>query len=123
MQKKYLLILVLILGFIGASISPGVNISTKEILFFRVDYIVHFFSYFVLSISLYYLFNIRKRNSFVFLLAILVLIVIAISTECIQILIPKRQFDFADMILNISGVLVALIIMIIQNKVSLSDNN
>jgi VanZ family protein len=68
----------------------------------RLDYIWHFFYYFLFVISFFFW---HKNDLKVFkLLVILILSVsLAIANECMQIYVPSRSFNPNDLLANVLG--------------------
>ena len=73
----------------------------------------HFISYFIAGITGFLAYP-ETRNFFKLLISLLLL---AIFLEIIQIWIPKRSFEFLDMLSNNSGVVIGLGVIQIFNKI------
>ncbi|KAI8355077.1 hypothetical protein EDC96DRAFT_546188 [Choanephora cucurbitarum] len=79
-----------ILGFAPVHLSEHIN-----------DKVLHFFVFFILSMLLYFLWDLSiKLNT---ILASSILIIIATGSELIQGLLPYRTFDLYDILSNILG--------------------
>ncbi|KAI8070477.1 hypothetical protein BC940DRAFT_296212 [Gongronella butleri] len=86
----FLLILMGVLGFAPIHMHENVN-----------DKVLHFMTFCILSICIYYLWNLSFQRN----LALTggVLLVMAIGSEFIQGLLPYRTFDVWDIVANLSG--------------------
>jgi hypothetical protein len=84
---------------------------------FQLDHILHFIGYF--SFFLYYLIGSRKglqlfeRKPFFKLL--LIMLVVSVGTEALQLFIPARRFTGADLLSNVTGVLLGTGVIIIRD--------
>ncbi len=65
---------------------------------------MHFVQYGVLSFLLYRAFRTRFDDSGLFVAAFLAGTFVGVLDECIQWIVPRRFFDFRDMVINVSGV-------------------
>ena len=65
---------------------------------------MHFIQYGVLSFLLYRAFRTRFDDCGLFLAAGLAGAFLGVLDECIQWIVPRRFFDFRDMVINVSGV-------------------
>ncbi|HYX05605.1 MAG TPA: VanZ family protein [Bacteroidales bacterium] len=82
---------------------------------FRLDYIFHAGAYGLLTILLHVWRSVKYRDSKNYLLVMLMLlIVLAISDEFHQLLIPGRSFNPVDLYCNIGGILAGTIVFILQ---------
>jgi len=86
---------------------------------FRTDYIQHFLSF--LALPVFY--SLSGRRTFVdrytekLWLIIFCGILFAATTESLQIIVPGRSFNPVDLILNISGLITGIIIIVGLNKI------
>ncbi len=65
---------------------------------------MHFIQYGVLSFLLYRAFRTRFEDSGLFVAALVAGAFLGVLDECIQWIVPRRFFDFRDMVINVSGV-------------------
>ena len=88
---------------------PSSNLPNKiEISF--LDKIAHFTFYFVLSLFMLLIFKIPKWTKRIFLL-IFLLFCFSLFIEVMQLIMPwERSFSGADLIANLSGIIVGVII-------------
>jgi VanZ family protein len=82
-------------------------LNNQFILSFRLDYLVHF-GIFIPWMFLIWLFTGErfKNTPWKPLRWILVGLILAVTTECIQYFLPYRAFNINDLVANILGVLV-----------------
>ena len=96
------------LFIIYMSVRPSANEILKKHLFeMRMDYLMHFFAYFVFG-SLYVLWRANRQFKIKSIeLAILIATAISFSIliEYIQLFIPTRAFNVVDMFYNFIGVI------------------
>jgi VanZ family protein len=89
-----------------------INIG-PEAFHIRLDHLLHLFVYFM--ICMYYLFGIRngfslfEKNSFLkFLILVLFL---GSGTEVIQLWVPERAFNVFDLVSNVAGVAIGVVVI------------
>ena len=102
-------VLIIIISVIPYSPDTSQEISTG----FRWDYLEHFLAFFTFS-SLFILWRSDRKFGIRGLeLAILIAVVICFSlgTEYIQLFIPGRAFNIVDIIYNLTGVLVSVLLV------------
>jgi len=100
-----------IVGILIFSSIPGLPVPEKDIInIFRSDYLIHLLEYLFLA----FVFVFWQQNELDKIRKILLVLVIGIGIGIIdelhQIFIPGRSFNFIDMILNISGFSIGLLI-------------
>lgn len=100
-----------IVGILIFSSIPGLPVPEKDIInIFRSDYLIHLLEYLFLA----FFFVFWQQNELDKIRKILLVLVIGIGIGIIdelhQIFIPGRSFNFIDMILNISGFSIGLLI-------------
>ncbi len=95
----YYVVYVLIITYY--SLTPIENIISDNLW----DKVSHFFTYLVLAILIK---NVHTRLSY--LTCILICCNYSVITECIQYLLPDRQLDIFDMLANLLGTLLGVII-------------
>ncbi|ORX53132.1 hypothetical protein DM01DRAFT_1383751 [Hesseltinella vesiculosa] len=86
----FLLILMGILGFAPIHVHEHVN-----------DKVLHFMTFCILSVCLYYVWNLSFQRNL--LLATSIMLVMSIGSEFIQDLLPYRTFDVWDIVANLLG--------------------
>jgi len=80
---------------------------------FRLDYMLHFLSYFFLaSFLMVWKFSNDKKYKLIFFITICVIIISSIF-EIIQYFLPSRTFNPYDMLCNFSGFIIGLILSIV----------
>lgn len=91
-------------------------INTEANSFFRLDYSIHFFIYFSLSV-LFALWRIKASKTEIFWFITLGIAVCSF-TEILQIYIPGRTFNKFDLLFNIIGITTGIVLtrIIIQKK-------
>lgn len=87
--------------YFSSKISPDLKVSLNHIYVFLIFSIASFLTY-------------KKKNHLTVLSVYL--ISLSIILELTHILIPYRSFEFADLFGNITGVIIALIIILIYKK-------
>ena len=87
--------------YFNSQISPDLKVSLNHIYIFLIFSIVSFLTY--------------KKKNYLNILSFY-LISLSIILELTHILIPYRSFEFADLFGNITGVIIALIIILIYKK-------
>lgn len=121
MNYEKLYRLTFFLGYVSVLVVTFVpvfgNLSSIEIgpdIFkIRLDFFLHFAVYFV--ICLYYLVGLKfgytlfRKNAFPKFLSMLFLL--AILTEVVQIWIPLRSFNIFDLLSNIFGIIIGMIVI------------
>ncbi|MEA3496203.1 MAG: VanZ family protein, partial [Bacteroidota bacterium] len=78
----------------------------------HLDYVVHFIFFFVLT-TFFFLWKaheFKKRKSIIILFVFLS-ILYATVTEMLHLFLPNRTFNILDLILNISGILSAMLLI------------
>ncbi len=120
----YLLVVwsLLILSFSSIPSLPALKIHTagSEI---RLDYIIHFCEYGILSVLTFLSFAGREYRISVrkYLLITLILILFAVLDELHQKFVPGRSFNVIDLLSNISGIFAALLFcMLVFRKIKIS---
>ncbi|KAI9301056.1 hypothetical protein BJ944DRAFT_208274 [Cunninghamella echinulata] len=98
----FLLCIMGILGFAPISVHEYIN-----------DKLLHFSTFCILGICLYYLWNLSYRRNFI--LASVILFAISFGSEFVQGLLPYRTFDWYDILANIIGSSVGLLIAFIMD--------
>ncbi|ORY99059.1 hypothetical protein BCR43DRAFT_488658 [Syncephalastrum racemosum] len=93
----FLLIVFGVLGFAPVHLHEAVN-----------DKALHFGAFFVLAVCLYFLWNLSYKRNLV--LASVILFSIAVLSEFIQGLLPYRTFDGYDIVANIVGGTLGLLV-------------
>ena len=86
--------------YLSSQISPNLKVSLNHIYVFLIFTIVSFLIY--------------KKNNLIVLSVYLIFL--SIILELTHILIPYRSFEFADLFGNITGVIIAFIIILIYKK-------
>jgi VanZ family protein len=120
-NSKLLFFTWLILIFIASSIPqlPTPRIKTSAGTTLRLDYLIHFLEFFILSIL--FMFCIRNKNSMVNFNQLLLYLVIGIAfaffIEFYQDIIPGRKFNIVDSIYNSIGIVSGLLFLyMLKNK-------
>ncbi len=119
MQKK-MLVFILILYSVAMfllSIIPQVGEMIPD----PYDKIVHFAGSFFLALIIMQLFlsyGVRHRH----LLLLFTVMVLAVISEVIQIPIPERTFSYFDMLADLSGTVVYIIISLVMGQRSAHRN-
>lgn len=111
-----------------ATFVPAVGALNKikigsVVFYFRLDLLLHFLVYFL--ICMYFLFGLKQgfklfeKNSLrKFILLILLLGVI---TEFVQLWVPERNFNVLDLVSNVAGVVMGLIVIkMVQRRKGIS---
>ena len=88
--------------------------STSRFKFFEIDKLIHFTIYLIFVISWGFVFNIKNLS---LIRLLLFSIIFGITLEFLQDLMPfGRYFDFYDILANIAGVIIGLIILHFYKK-------
>ncbi|MDD2548478.1 MAG: VanZ family protein [Bacteroidales bacterium] len=100
-----------LLGIIVVSISPSVGIGKIDTSFltFRIDYPLHVLAFIPLPI-LAFLSNGFSCTSFQWKKMLVLSTVIALGAEFIQILVPSRTFNPIDLLCNVLGLSIGILI-------------
>lgn len=79
--------------------------GTNHLFRVRLDYLLHFFVYFVLVLLfiLWKAHNISSMRGGIALLWVGAGLVFAVSNEMVQLFLPSRAFNPVDLIINVSG--------------------
>jgi VanZ family protein len=114
---RYLLIAWVLIIIILSSIPnvPTLKIHTSGGAVIRLDYLMHFCEYGLLTFIAFLSFagNEYKINFRKYILIIMSLIIFAVLDEFHQKLIPGRSFNLKDILSNITGIMVASIFTIV----------
>jgi len=97
--------------------------SSTEIIFLRMDYLVHFGAYFLLALLLFFWqangqFVLFKRQFLLFLAGSFIL---AAGSEFLQMVIPGRSFNEYDLLSNSIGLVAGIILPQIFYRLLTSD--
>jgi len=98
---------------------PIKGISLDEIILgpdafrIRLDHLLHFAAYFL--ICMYYLAS-RKKSLSLFsenplTKFVLLILILAIVTELVQLWVPERMFNVFDLVSNVTGVVVGVVLV------------
>lgn len=102
-----ILILILSVGPAGSGVDPF------------WPYAVHFLEYAVLGAFLFraitYTWDIAYRSSFI--LAAGIAFIYGTTMETLQLLLPYRSFSLEDMVVNLTGAAVALVLLRVKEKI------
>lgn len=96
-----------------------INIG-PDVFHISLDHLLHLLVYFL--ICLYYLFgqkkalSLFKRNSF--LKFILLILLLGTVTELIQFWIPERTFSLFDLISNMGGICLGIVVIILTRMIN-----
>lgn len=91
----------------------SVEVSSKP---FRVDYILHGLAFFILPI-IAYLANGERGRSYLWYAFITFSVILALSIEFIQQLVPGRVFNPLDILANFIGLALGFIVVLINRKI------
>lgn len=111
---SYLLLLIFAAAFPFTSTDIAAMNNTY-VMSFRLDHVMHVLAFLPLYALGVWLFQPISRKGRVYLL--LIGLVIAALTEYIQLFINYRTYNPADLIANLSGVLLGAIIMLVVKKI------
>jgi len=95
-----------------AVLPSGGNLSGKNVATIRLDYLVHFGVY--LAIAMYIIagrkfgFQLFRNHSTT--KSIIIVILLAVITELLQLAVPYRTFNPLDLVANVAGVAVCLLV-------------
>jgi len=89
----------------------GINESS-----YRVDYFLHAIAFLVLPIIAYFSSSDNKKRKFWWIL-IAISVVIAIGTEFLQNFVPDRTFNPLDILSNLSGLFIGIILVTLYQKI------
>jgi VanZ family protein len=106
MKKRYMISLFLMFSIfmLLLTIIPGVADLING-----YDIILHFMGFFILSLSIITIFNQFKiKNTTI--ISIFILICLSVISEIIQIPIPKRNFEWVDLLFDFIGISFGLIV-------------
>lgn len=98
-----------LITLITISAAPSVGISSQN----HLDKILHFGSYFCISIFAFYLAR-SRRTMF---LSFMILAATAVGTEIIQSFIPSREGSLGDIAANFSGIFIGFLAIKIIRKI------
>jgi len=96
-------VLVLLIGAFSSNV--GETLSQPGF-----DKIVHFFGFFVLSLLLFITLKFYKvKNNYI--IAFTASLLIGVFIELVQLLIPNRSFSFLDILADLLGIIIALVLV------------
>lgn len=114
---------VYIVLIIWVSLNPSSGITRLDIneSSYRVDYLLHAIAFLVLPIIAYFSSSDSKTRKFWWTL-ITISVVIAIGTEFLQKFVPDRTFNPLDILSNISGLFIGVILVFLYQKIKNRKN-
>lgn len=122
---KYLLALwiitILILSSLPASAFPHIKI---ERIIVRIDHLIHFIEYSILSWLTFYTFSSRRLTytSKKLIIIFSALLLFSIADESHQLFIPSRSFSLYDLIADFIGIITAATFFYLVTRVGLKRN-
>lgn len=95
-------------------VAPNLAISTLNLLVRKAAHITEFL---ILGILLYFVYNFKFKNLKLLTAIILHGLIVAISDEIIQLFIPNRAGQIQDVLIDMIGILLAVIITFSVHKI------
>lgn len=96
----------------------GVTSVEVNSISFRIDYILHGLAFFILPI-IAYLANGDRKRPFLWYAFIVFSVILALSIEFIQQLVPGRVFNPLDILSNFIGLASGFIVVLIYRRIRL----
>jgi VanZ family protein len=110
--------LLYVLLLIWVYLNPSMGITSVEVSnkSYRVDYFLHGFAFFILPIVAY-LANGERERPFLWYAFIVFSVILALSIEFIQQLVPGRVFNPLDLLSNIIGLIIGFTLVLIYRRI------
>ena len=89
------------------------------------EYLLHITAFFVLFLLFYRLFSSNRKRTFpcgILLLSFIVTMIVSISKECWQLLMPTRSFSLKDILVDGGATTLAVLLVYIRGRGLFSHN-